>query len=103
MNLTNDEKQELTELAKLPGLSAHDIAIIMGIKPSLFDVEIAKKESDIYMAYFKGRLLTKAELSKKIKQLSDQGSGPAQSLLAKLIKEQDYNEILNLYNENEQD
>lgn len=96
MNLTEEQKTELTELAKLPGLSAQEIAIIMGIEDFVqFVQECNRPGSDCYFAYQRGRLLTKAELMKKVKQLSDQGSGPAQTLLHSMIKKQEYNELLN--------
>ena len=100
MNLTEEQKAEITELAKLPSLSAEEIAIIMGFEDIMwFVMQSSLKGSDVYLAYQRGRLMTKAELSKKIKQLSDQGSGPAQTLLAKMIKDQEYKEILNSYYE----
>lgn len=96
MNWNNDILEELEALAALPGLTNEEISIILGIESSLFTNEIKKHNSQLSIAYHKGKLLSKSQLAKKIKTLSDQGSGPAQTLQEKLYRQ---TTIQNLYNE----
>jgi hypothetical protein len=96
MNLTKEQLQEVEELALLPGLTDDEIAIICGIDTVWFSEQLKLPDSDIFKAYNKGQLLSKSQLAKKIKLLSDQGSGPAQALQEKLLRQ---SKIQNLFNE----
>lgn len=96
MNLTKEQLTEIETLAALPGLTNDEIAIICDIDPKIFQNLIQNPQSELFKAYHKGKLLSKAQLAKKIKTLSDQGSGPAQVLQEKLNR---LTETKNLYNE----
>jgi len=97
MNLNDEIRNEITELAKIPGLSIADIADILGLKRDLFFAELKNPDSDVSQAYNKGKLLNKAELGKIIKRLSDQGSGPAQALMERMLRKIEVQNLLQEY------
>ena len=96
MNLT-DLLNEITDFAKLPSFTPQMVAQAVGIDFNEFQLALENPESDIAMAFNRGKLLAKAELDKKIAQLSQQGSGPAQSLQISLIRQSEYYRLLEHY------
>lgn len=101
MNLTEEQLKEIEELALLPGLTQDEIAVICDIDPVLFAELLQDQSSDIFKAYNKGQLMSKSQLAKKIKLLSDQGSGPAQALQEKLLRQSKIQNIFNDYAKSE--
>lgn len=101
MILTSNQLDEITEMAKLNSLTISDIALIVGVSPSLFQSEIALGSTPIAMAYNKGKLLAKAEQSQKLNTLCKQGSSPAQALSIKMQKDTEYYNLLESYGRKE--
>lgn len=97
MKLTDEQKTELMELAKLPGQSIKDIATIMQIDYALFRKNLLDKESDIHIAFHTGRGEMNIEFDKKVMQLSKQGSGPAQTLAYRMMRRTKVNDLLEFY------
>lgn len=93
-----DEKQlqELEELAKLPNFTIKKIALVLGVK-----AEDLKQEIDtggpVADAFNRGRLTSEVEYNKKVQLLSNQGSGPAQTLVDKLRRDAEYQELRDAY------
>ena len=97
MNLTEEILNEVTEFAKLPQFTPGMIARAVGIPADEFLEVLENPESALAMAYDKGQLLSKAELDKKVIQLSNQGSGPAHSLNYKMRNDAQYYKLLEHY------
>jgi hypothetical protein len=87
---------DLEELASLPGITKRDITLYFGLEEESFD-QILLNDSAAKNSYDKGRLVAKVEFTKKIKQLSQQGSGPAQTLLLKLMNNEEFQELRSFY------
>lgn len=99
MNWNNEILEELTELAKLPSMTPLMIARILGIDETTFLEAMQDKEHVAAIAYDKGKLIAVAEFDKKVVQLSNQGSGPAQTLQRNIRKETEYYKLLDYYGE----
>lgn len=97
MNWTKEILDEVTEFAKLPQFTPGMIARAVGIPEDEFLEAIEDSENPLAMAYDKGQLLSKAELDKKVIQLSNQGSGPAHSLNYKMRRDTQYYKLLDHY------
>lgn len=97
IDLSENQIEELKQLAQLPGQTFKDICIIMQLDFDLFLADIANPESVVHKAYFTGRATSNIAFEKKVKQLSDQGSGPAQTLFYKLLNRARIRELLEFY------
>lgn len=97
MILTDEQLKELQELAELPGITPQEIAVILQVNVDAFVLELLKTDCHIHKAYNTGKLKSKATFSKKVMQLSNQGSGPAQTLVAKLMKDAEIKNMRDLY------
>ena len=97
MNLTEEQLKNLEEFSKHPQFSIPDLAKILEVDPQQLLSELLLQNTGSTKAYRKGSLLALAEFGKKVTQLSNQGSGPAQTLFAKLRKESEVNTFLNYY------
>jgi hypothetical protein len=88
--------EQLAEIERLSGLFFDfvSISIVVEIDVHLFLKEIDNTDSQIYKAYFKGKLLAECEIRKSVIQLAKQGSGPAQLLALKMLN--DMNKIENI-------
>lgn len=93
-----DEKQlqELEELAKLPNFTIKKMALVLGVKEHELKLEI-ENGGAVADAYHKGRLTSEVEFNKKVQLLSNQGSGPAQTLVDKLRRDAEYQELRDHY------
>jgi len=87
---------ELENFAKLPGFTKKDIATSLGLDYDAF-IELLISDSDIRNAYNKGRLTWDATFNAKVDQLSNQGSGPAQSLIYKMKNDAKFQELRDTY------
>lgn len=87
---------DLEQLAGLPGITKLDIGLYFGLGEDEFN-DLLLKNAGARDAYNKGRLVAKVEFTKKIKQLSQQGSGPAQSLLLRLMNNEEFKELRSYY------
>ena len=99
MNWTEEILNEVTEFAKLPQFTVGMIARAVGIPEADFKSALEDKDDPLCIAYDKGQLLSKAELDKKVIQLSNQGSGPAHSLNYKMRRDTNYFNLLEHYGE----
>jgi hypothetical protein len=82
---TESELREIEEWAALP-YSNEELASIISIPYPQLLLELDDRDSPIGMAIKRGRLLAKGELFKKVRTLSNQGSGPAQQMWKQLIR-----------------
>lgn len=101
MDLSQADLLQIEEIAALPNISDTDIAIALEI--SLEDLKkiTADENHPISRAIRKGKLEQKIILGKKIVQLAKQGSGPAQTLVEKLIRNTEIDNLLDHYGESE--
>ena len=83
---------KLTELAKLPDYTPAIIARVLGIEVA--DLMAPGKFKDAYDA---GKLSSLGEFNKKVVQLSNQGSGPAHTLINRMNANRELNEIREYY------
>lgn len=97
MNWNKEILDDIEELAKLPSFTPLKIAKALGIEYAVFMEQLEDDESPIAQAYNKGQLLSNAEFDKKVIQLSNQGSGPAQTLQRNMKKESEYYKLLESY------
>jgi hypothetical protein len=69
--------------------SPTEVAAVLGVRKKEFLTALQDDTSAVYMAYFKGKYLSEAEIRRSIIQQAKQGSSPAQSIALKLIEEND--------------
>ena len=94
--MNKEELTDLEELAALPGITEKEIAIALGLDPDEFKMRL-DTDQPVKDAYNKGKLTAKIEFIKKVKQLSSQGSGPAQTLLLRIQNDEKVQELRNSY------
>ncbi|MGB4775703.1 MAG: hypothetical protein WBP45_11050 [Daejeonella sp.] len=92
MKLNDDQ---LTEIERLSGLfmKPGDISTIIGISKSEFGEMLKEQGSPAYQAYYRGKLLSEAEVRKSIITMAKQGSSPAQTLANKLLEDMNIDEL----------
>lgn len=86
MELTNEQLGQVTELSKL-FYTPKQIALMLQLDTKEFAILISIEDSDAYKAYWSGFYQSEMEFRKQVKRLSDLGSSPAQTLLAKIIED----------------
>jgi hypothetical protein len=84
MTYSNELVEEIKELSQIPEYTPGEIAKIVGIS-----VEELMSVPGLREAYDYGQLKLRGDFGKKVVQLSNNGSGPAQTLLKKMIQEQE--------------
>ncbi len=92
MQLTANDLDHITELASL-FYTEKQVAIIMEIPEKDVKASMAIAESDFYKAYWKGWYESEKKFRENIVKLSNMGSSPAQTLLARIIEESKLNRI----------
>lgn len=97
INLTAEQAAELQDLAELPGQSIKDMCTVMQLNVDEFLNDMADTGSDVYKAIQTGRAITRIAFEKKVVQLANQGSGPAQTLVHKLMKQSRVNDLRDFY------
>lgn len=97
MEFSEEKLSQIEEFAKLPQYTPLMIATAVSIDGDTFLDALEEPTHPIYLAYQKGILISKGELDKKIIQLSNQGSGPAQSLHYKQRLDNNYFKLLEKY------
>lgn len=97
MQLTEEQLGDIEEFAKLPGMTVRKIAISLGLDFLELVREIDMKGSAAHIYYYKGKLVADVEFKKKVKLLSNQGSGPAQTLLHKMNSDARFDELRDRY------
>lgn len=92
MNYTEEILTEIKQLALLPSTTKKTVALALGIPLSDLtgDTEAAE-------AYLSGKITARAQLDNKIVQLSNSGSGPAQTLHEKMMRQNTINEYIEYY------
>ena len=73
--------------------SEEECALALGVDVELFIAAVRDKDSAVYSAYHKGRLQSLYLVRKNIFDMAKNGSGPAQSIIQKLIKDYEYDQI----------
>jgi hypothetical protein len=86
MHLTQEQLDEVTEMAKL-FYPASDIAINIEVDTEEFVLAIKAQDNDIYKAYRKGWLISDIKLRKSILTSAENGSNPAQQMLRQIQQE----------------
>lgn len=86
MKLTNEQKEEITELAKLQ-FEPEDIAVILDLDVEKFQEECIS-DGEINRAFKKGTLLAQSELRKAVFNEAKKGSTAAQKQFFGLIEDQ---------------
>ena len=99
MLLTPDILAQIQTLAGTPGQTPASIARACGIPTIDFLAQLALSDSDIYRAYHAGHLLSSAEFGQKVKQLANQGSGPAQTLQHRIAKDTSIKKVQEFYDQ----
>jgi hypothetical protein len=94
--LKDKQLVELEELAKLPNFTIRKIALVLKVPEDWLKDEISK-DSPVSDAYHRGKLANEVEFNKKVNMLSNQGSGPAQTLMDKMRKDAEFQELRNHY------
>lgn len=90
--LTEEEIAEIQQLAMLPRYTKKQVCEILGLEyPEMLHNEQFNR------AFKSGKLLAAGQFDKKVQALSNQGSGPAQSLLHKMMKERETDEMREYY------
>jgi hypothetical protein len=89
---TPEQLAEIEEFGTLL-FEPNEVAIILGIDTEAFHHELGDPESEVYKAYFRGFLKSKAELRKSIIRFAKQGSVPAQNVMIKMIEEIELNQL----------
>lgn len=87
MILNESQLSELEELAGL-FLEPEEIAVLLGIDADEFKDEISNKNGPVWLAYFKGRTVSKKEIHANVVKLAKHGSPQAEELVAQMIQKQ---------------
>lgn len=88
-------KEDLTEVENLAAIFFHpdEVAIVLGLNRADLEDELLDEEGEVYQAYQRGKLKSKAELRKSILTLAKQGSGPAQTLALRVLDDLEAREL----------
>lgn len=86
--MTKEELAQIEEWAELP-FTNDELAVIIEVSPAEIRVALHDDSSPIGNAIKRGRLKTRAEFYKQLIKLSNQGSGPAQTLLHQYLQRTD--------------
>lgn len=87
MNLTDEQLQEVEELAGL-FLNPEEIAVLMGIDGEAFMELVSMKSGPVYLAYFKGKTASKKEIHANVVKMAKHGSPKAEELAREMIVQQ---------------
>lgn len=87
MNLSVEKLQEIEELASL-FLEPEEIAVIIDVDLRWFENEISKRSGDVFLAYFRGKTVSKKELHENIVKMAKRGTPQAEELVTSFISKQ---------------
>ena len=87
MNLTPEQLKEVEELASL-FLEPDEIAVILDLDIASFEHEIVKRAGDVFLAYFRGKTVSKKELHENVVKMAKRGSPQAEEMVASFISKQ---------------
>lgn len=87
MNLTEEQLKEIEELAGL-FLEPDEIAVLTNIDIDFFNQQLERKKGDIYLAYVRGKTISKREIHQNVVKMAKHGSPQAEELANLLIDKQ---------------
>lgn len=87
MNLTEEQIKEIEELAGL-FLEPDEIAVLTNIDIDVFNQQLERKKGDIYLAYLRGKTISKREIHQNVVKMAKHGSPQAEELANILIDKQ---------------
>ncbi len=85
--LSDDQLKEIEDYAH-DLMSWKEIAVLVNMPVSKFKVHFDNQDSDLYLAYMRGKTKRKLELRRPILSMAEKGSPQAEILAVKFIKEQ---------------
>ena len=86
MKLTPEQLQEIENLGGY-FFTYDEVAIVLGLDADQLEQQLTASGSQAYQAYQRGKLRSKLELRKTILTQAKQGSGPAQTMAARILDE----------------
>jgi ribosomal protein S24E len=87
MTITPELLQQIEELAGL-FMEPDEIAVLLDLDIAWFANEIARRKSEVFLAYFKGKTISKKELHENVVKLAKRGSPQAEELVTSFITKQ---------------
>lgn len=87
MTLTAEQLLQVQELAGL-FMEPDEIAVLLDLDIAGFSNEINKRKGEVFLAYFKGKTVSKKELHENVVKLAKRGSPQAEELVASFITKQ---------------
>jgi hypothetical protein len=87
MNLTEEQIKEIEELAGL-FLEPDEIAVLTNIDIDFFNLQLERKKGDVYLAYIRGKTISKREIHQNVVKMAKHGSPQAEELANILIDKQ---------------
>jgi hypothetical protein len=87
MLVTPEQLKEIEELASL-FLEPEEIAVILNYDISWFENEISKRCGDVFLAYFRGKSISKKELHESVVKMAKRGSPQAEEMVTSFIVKQ---------------
>jgi hypothetical protein len=87
MNLTESQLAEIQEMAGL-FLEPSEIAVLLNIDINHFVSQISRQKGPVYLAYFKGKTLSKKAIHENIIKMAKHGSPQAEELAKQLMSKQ---------------
>lgn len=87
MNLTEEQIKEIEELAGL-FLEPDEIAVLTDIDIEYFNNQLEHKKGEIYMAYLRGKTISKKEIHQNVVKMAKLGSPQAEELANTFIYKQ---------------
>ncbi len=97
MVLNDEQLKSIEEFAAFPQFTIQDVANIIEVDGEELMRQILLLNTDAAKAHKTGSLKASAEFGKKVTVLSNQGSGPAQTLMAKLREKSEVNTLIQYY------
>lgn len=87
ISVTPEQLKEIEELASL-FLEPEEIAVILNFDISWFENEILKRTGDVFLAYLRGKSISKKELHESVVKLAKRGSPQAEEMVTTFIQKQ---------------
>jgi hypothetical protein len=87
MNLNESQLAEIQEMAGL-FLEPDEIAVLLDIDIHYFITQIVRQKGPVYLAYFKGKTLSKKAIHENIIKMAKHGSPQAEEMAKQLMSKQ---------------
>lgn len=85
-----DENLQLVEECGSVFFTHAETAVACGMSVDVFEREVKMPSSPIYQAFHRGRLISLLNVRKNIIKMATNGSGPAQSMVNKMLEDYEY-------------